>query len=84
VYYYNSATGESVWEKPDSEQALPTAAPPGKIRVSHLLVKHAGSRRVFIFIIFMRVPWLYLSFKNKNKTGIAFLMERTDYNTKSR
>ena len=48
-YYFAKATGESVWEKP----ALPPAAPPtssvamatSEVRVSHLLVKHAGSRR---------------------------------------
>ena len=35
TYYYNTITGESQWERPDSED---------RVRCSHLLVKHAGSR----------------------------------------
>ncbi|CAO1630006.1 unnamed protein product [Parajaminaea phylloscopi] len=62
-YFYDAASGQSVWEPPanlSNEQlkSLPgahyldrgdggagQAAPPGKVRASHLLVKHAGSRR---------------------------------------
>ncbi|VDN99185.1 unnamed protein product [Rodentolepis nana] len=35
-YYVNMATGESQWDKPVSGE---------RVRCSHLLVKHAGSRR---------------------------------------
>ena len=38
-YYFNSSTGESVWERPAA------AAMAESVRASHLLVKHAGSRR---------------------------------------
>ena len=34
-YYFNTATQESVWERPVG----------GSVRASHILVKHAGSRR---------------------------------------
>jgi len=39
VYYYNTKTGESVWEKPVEKQEAP------EVRASHLLVKHKDSRR---------------------------------------
>ena len=54
-YYFNSATAASQWEPPAEsnlevlkvymERNHPSGAPPGKIRCSHLLVKHEGSRR---------------------------------------
>lgn len=58
-YFYNSSTQESTWESPpgisnDQIQTLPGAhylngnqgqAPSGKVRASHLLIKHAQSRR---------------------------------------
>ena len=34
-YFYNPHTDESVWERPSG----------GSVRASHILVKHAGSRR---------------------------------------
>ncbi|KAI8917197.1 peptidyl-prolyl cis/trans isomerase NIMA-interacting 1-like protein [Powellomyces hirtus] len=37
-YYFNRATGESVWEKP-------TTMTSDQVRASHLLVKHRDSRR---------------------------------------
>ena len=58
-YFYNSSTQESTWESPpgisnDQIKTLPGAhylngnqgqAPSGKVRASHLLIKHAQSRR---------------------------------------
>ena len=59
-YYYNTQTRQSVWEPPadltqDQINALPGAkeylsgqgegAKPARVRASHLLVKHNGSRR---------------------------------------
>ncbi|KAN0130058.1 rotamase domain containing protein [Lactarius tabidus] len=51
-YFYNSQTGDSVWKAPDEltedqVKALPGAELllPGKVRASHVLVKHSGSRR---------------------------------------
>ena len=41
IYYYNTATKESVWEKPTGG----ASAEPAQVRASHILVKHAGSRR---------------------------------------
>ena len=35
-YFFNSSTGESVWQRPAMAET---------VRASHLLVKHAGSRR---------------------------------------
>eukprot|EP00033_Pygsuia_biforma_P003252 GCRY01003564.1.p1 GENE.GCRY01003564.1~~GCRY01003564.1.p1 ORF type:complete len:159 (+),score=26.83 GCRY01003564.1:120-596(+) len=43
-YYYNSATGESQWEEPTAASGGGRGAPM-QVRCSHLLVKHAGSRR---------------------------------------
>ncbi|KAJ3016139.1 UNVERIFIED_CONTAM: Peptidyl-prolyl cis-trans isomerase NIMA-interacting protein 1 [Siphonaria sp. JEL0065] len=45
-YYFNRATNESVWDKPEGFNG-PAAKPPGgdKVRASHLLVKHKDSRR---------------------------------------
>ena len=42
VYYFNLATQESVWDRPTTTAA---AAEPRSVRASHILVKHAGSRR---------------------------------------
>lgn len=39
TYFHNRATGESVWELP------PGASLEGKVRASHILAKHSGSRR---------------------------------------
>ncbi|BEJ15448.1 hypothetical protein CspHIS471_0500530 [Cutaneotrichosporon sp. HIS471] len=56
-YYYNGSTGQSTWERPaeiseDAAKNLPgakylsaNAAPEGKVRASHILAKHTGSRR---------------------------------------
>ena len=55
-YYFNTETKESSWEQPtglsaDEIKALPGAdllepsSTPSKVRASHLLVKHSGSRR---------------------------------------
>ena len=39
-YYFNTATGESVWERPADMPSSSEA-----VRASHILVKHVGSRR---------------------------------------
>ncbi|KAF8257691.1 rotamase-domain-containing protein [Lactarius quietus] len=53
-YYYNTQTQESVWEAPKELTADQIKALPGaellrpqaeKVRASHILVKHSGSRR---------------------------------------
>ncbi|EPT03421.1 hypothetical protein FOMPIDRAFT_1022398 [Fomitopsis schrenkii] len=59
-YYYNTQSGQSVWDPPadltqDQINALPgakehllgeaTGGKPAQVRASHLLVKHSGSRR---------------------------------------
>lgn len=57
-YFYNAASGQSTWEKPEDvsdEQvkSLPGAkylsggaqVAEGKVRASHILAKHTGSRR---------------------------------------
>ncbi|KAK4702526.1 hypothetical protein P7C70_g3701, partial [Phenoliferia sp. Uapishka_3] len=56
-YFYSNATKESVWDKPadltdddiltlkGAEHFAQPAPPPGKVRASHLLVKHKDSRR---------------------------------------
>jgi len=36
-YYFNTQTGESQWEPPSNQRE--------EVRASHILVKHAGSRR---------------------------------------
>ncbi|KAJ3072225.1 Peptidyl-prolyl cis-trans isomerase NIMA-interacting protein 1 [Podochytrium sp. JEL0797] len=46
-YYFNKVSNESVWDKPEGFSG-PAAKPPqveNKVRASHLLVKHSGSRR---------------------------------------
>jgi NIMA-interacting peptidyl-prolyl cis-trans isomerase 1 len=46
IYYFNTDTSESVWEKPEDVEITPLSAEPGggTIRASHLLVKHNESR----------------------------------------
>jgi NIMA-interacting peptidyl-prolyl cis-trans isomerase 1 len=46
VYYFNTETSESVWEKPEGVDIKPLSSEPGggTIRASHLLVKHKDSR----------------------------------------
>ena len=59
-YYYNTQSGQSMWDPPagltqDQINALPGAkehllgqesgGKPAQVRASHLLVKHSGSRR---------------------------------------
>lgn len=45
TYYHNTATGESVWERPTAPAAAAAAAAGGgKVRASHILVKHRDSR----------------------------------------
>ncbi|KAI8320762.1 peptidyl-prolyl cis-trans isomerase NIMA-interacting 1-like protein [Martensiomyces pterosporus] len=47
-YYFNRATGESRWEPPEAgipHRSTSSANGPHKMRASHLLVKHAESRR---------------------------------------
>jgi NIMA-interacting peptidyl-prolyl cis-trans isomerase 1 len=42
----NTETKESVWEKPEGIEIAPSPiAAVSEVRASHLLVKHAGSRR---------------------------------------
>lgn len=43
IYYLNVTTTKSQWEKPEGVEPKPLALKP--VRASHLLVKHAGSRR---------------------------------------
>ncbi len=43
LYYTNAATGATQWEVPTAPAAPAAAA--SEVRVSHILVKHAGSRR---------------------------------------
>ncbi|OMJ17181.1 Peptidyl-prolyl cis-trans isomerase pin1 [Smittium culicis] len=44
-YYFNTVTRESRWDPPSGKDVLADDQNSGKIRVSHLLVKHNGSRR---------------------------------------
>lgn len=47
-YYFKEATKESVWDPPagtDLEQLKKYLNQPTKVRASHLLIKHSGSRR---------------------------------------
>ncbi|KAJ3171297.1 Peptidyl-prolyl cis-trans isomerase NIMA-interacting protein 1 [Geranomyces variabilis] len=47
-YYFNRTTRQSVWERPTpstSASSTITIGAPQKVRASHLLVKHAESRR---------------------------------------
>lgn len=50
VYYLNTHTKKSQWEKPEGPAPLEDeeeedSASPKSVQCSHLLVKHAGSRR---------------------------------------
>lgn len=46
IYYHNPATGQSQWEMPEGSGAIrPSQKDKSKVRASHLLVKHEGSRR---------------------------------------
>ncbi|KNC48687.1 peptidyl-prolyl cis-trans isomerase [Thecamonas trahens ATCC 50062] len=45
TYYFNEFTGETRWRRPKPAAPLNPHAPNGKVRVSHILAKHAGSRR---------------------------------------
>ena len=42
-YYFNRQTSQSVWEHPSTLE--PTHPVNDKVRVAHILVKHAQSRR---------------------------------------
>eukprot|EP01102_Stenamoeba_stenopodia_P004605 TRINITY_DN1490_c0_g1_i2.p1 TRINITY_DN1490_c0_g1~~TRINITY_DN1490_c0_g1_i2.p1 ORF type:complete len:156 (+),score=31.20 TRINITY_DN1490_c0_g1_i2:41-508(+) len=42
-YYFNTATGESVWEKPRGGSSSASSAS-SQVRASHILVKHRDSR----------------------------------------
>ncbi len=44
VYYFNTDTSESVWEAPEGVEIKKLEPSSGKIRASHLLVKHNKSR----------------------------------------
>jgi len=41
MYYFNAATGESVWEKPIAKKKVKKE----EVRASHILVKHNQSRK---------------------------------------
>jgi NIMA-interacting peptidyl-prolyl cis-trans isomerase 1 len=49
VYYSNTVTGESVWERPTAPAtgsgSGSGSAEPTQVRASHILAKHRGSRR---------------------------------------
>lgn len=47
IYYLNTKTKKSQWEKPETpaEEEDEDSSAPKAVRCSHLLVKHAGSRR---------------------------------------
>ncbi len=44
TYYFNRATGESVWDKPSDFDGQP-ATSHQQVKASHLLIKHKDSRR---------------------------------------
>ena len=41
AYFLNTVTGETQWERPSEAAKADT----GKVRASHIVIKHAGSRR---------------------------------------
>lgn len=43
-YFYNTVTGESVWERPTAPAKKPGGGGSGKVQASHILVKHRDSR----------------------------------------
>jgi NIMA-interacting peptidyl-prolyl cis-trans isomerase 1 len=45
VYYLNTETKESTWDKPEDGEIIPYKPDTTQIAASHLLVKHNGSRR---------------------------------------
>ena len=44
-YYFNEYTGEARWKKPRPAAPLDKDGPKGKVRASHILAKHIGSRK---------------------------------------
>ena len=44
VYYFNTKTKQSVWERP-SEQSEQPSQPTQSVRAAHILIKHKNSRR---------------------------------------
>ena len=73
-YFYNSVTKTSVWESPEDLTAEEIAKLPGaehltrpaKVRASHLLVKHSGSRNPSSW----REVWCYFRFPALSLTTI--------------
>ena len=46
IYYFNTETHESVWEKPENEEIVPLEADVSQpIKASHILIKHKDSRK---------------------------------------
>ena len=46
IYYFNSETQQSVWEKPEGQEIIPLSVEAGQpIKASHILIKHKESRK---------------------------------------